>query len=359
MTFQIKPRFALFLILLATGVLLAYSLLHRTEPLPEGVIKINGRTEADHYLAATKTGGKVIKVAVQEGDSVKAGALLAQLDDAQVRSKVTQAAAAYGAVLAQYKAAQTGFKVLQQQVPLKIDSAKATLTHAQAQLKAAQATESQMFKDYQRLKTLLKKGHVNRERTEQANLAYQTAKANRITAETAVEQAQKALNEAKLGWEQLKAKQDEVDAAKAQTLQAQAALMETMTLLDDMKIRAPVDGVITQQLAYEGEVLAPGAALFDQVNLDKIYLKGYVAEKYLGRIHLNQKALIHFDGLKTPYPATLKYISAQTEFTPKEVQTQDERVKLVYAVKLYLDKNPQHRITPGLPADATLKLLKD
>ncbi len=349
-------KFTLLLLpLILIGLILFYYFNH-AHPTSKNSLTLNGRMEGNHYLSATKTGGKVIQVFVQEGDSIKAGQRLAQLDDTQLKAKVTQAAAAYGAALAQYKAAQTDLAVLKQQVPLKIDSSQAALKHAQAQLKAAQATEKQMKKDAQRLQTLLKKGHIDKEKAEQATLAYRTARANRITAETAVEQAQKALNEAQLGWQQLKAKQEQVNAIKAQTLQAQAALMEAMSLLDDMQIRAPVDGTITQQLVHEGEVLAPGAALFDEVNLDRLYLKGYVAEKEIGKVYLNQKAQIQFDSLDTPYPATVRYISAQAEFTPKEVQTQDERVKLVYAVKLYLDQNPQHRITPGLPADATLAI---
>ena len=345
----------LLLPLMLIGLIIFYYF-NSVHPTSKNSLTLNGRMEGDHYLCATKTGGKVIQVFVQEGDSVKTGQLLAQLDDSQIKAKVTQAAAAYGAALAQYKAAQTELAVLKQQIPLKIDSAQAALKHAQAQFKAAQATEKQMEKDAQRLQTLLKKGHVNKEKAEQATLAYRTARANRITAETAVEQAQKALNEAQLGWQQINAKQDQINAVKAQTLQAQAALMGALSQLEDMKIRAPVDGTMPQQLVHAGEVLAPGAALFDEVNLDHLYLKGYIPEKYLGKVHLNQTANIHFDSLKTPYLATLRYISAQAEFTPKEVQTQNERVKLVYAVKLYLKQNPQHRITPGLPADATLIL---
>jgi HlyD family secretion protein len=351
-----KTRLSIAIIVTAAAAMTAAFLLTRPAPLPDDVIKVNGRTEADHYLSATKVGGKVIKINRQEGDAVKEGDVLAQLDDAQIRAKVTQAAAAYGAVLAQYKAAQTGLEVLQKQVPLKIATAKASVTHAQAQLKAAQANEEQALKDLNRMQALLEKGSVNQHRVEQARLAYKTAKANRITAETAVNQAQKLLDETELGWDQIKAKTDEVNAVKAQTLQAQAALMEAMSVLNDMRITAPIDGVITTQLAHEGEVLAPGSGLFDQINLDKIYLKGYVAEKNIGKIHLGQKAEIHFDSLERPYPATIRFISSQTEFTPKEVQTQDERVKLVYAVKFYLDDNPQHRITPGLPADAYVKI---
>jgi len=85
-------------------------------------------------------------------------------------------------------------------------------------------------------------------------------------------------------------------------------------------------------------------------------LKVYVPEIEIGKVRLGLPARIYTDAFPDkPFPATLRYIASQAEFTPKEVQTADERVKLVYAVKLYLDENPDHRLTPGLPADAVIR----
>jgi HlyD family secretion protein len=109
-----------------------------------------------------------------------------------------------------------------------------------------------------------------------------------------------------------------------------------------------------------GEVIAPGAPLFDIVDLDRLYLKVFIPANEIGKVRLGLPARIHTDAFPNePLAATVRHIASQAQFTPKEVQTPDERVKLVYAVKLYLDANPQHRATPGLPADAVIRWKED
>ncbi|MFH1817038.1 MAG: HlyD family efflux transporter periplasmic adaptor subunit [Pseudomonadota bacterium] len=165
----------------------------------------------------------------------------------------------------------------------------------------------------------------------------------------------------RLAWgERIQAKVDEVAAVAAQLKQGQAALAEAQSVQDDLTLRAPAAGVITQRLVDVGEVAAAGAPLLDIVNLDRLYLKVYVPENEIGKVRLGLPARIYTDAFPNePLSATVRYIAARAEFTPKEVQTPDERVKLVYAVKLYLDANTQHRATPGLPADAVIRWKED
>ncbi|RUM93206.1 MAG: secretion protein HlyD [Thiomicrospira sp.] len=345
----------IFLVVIAVAI--SIYLKEMPAALPDDVVKVNGRTEADHYLASTKVSGKILKVLVREGDVVKKDQVLAVLDDAQVRAKVTQAAAAYGAAQARLKAAKTGLKVLKKQVPLQIATAESSVRHSEAVLNSAIENAKQAKIDEQRYARLYEKGTIQKHQHESAALAMKVADDNVLIAKAAINKAQKSLNEAKLGWQQIEAKQDDVNAIKAQNLQAQAALMEAMSVFDDMKIKAPTEGVITTKLINEGEVIASGAGLFDIVNLHQVYLKGYIAENKVGLVHLGQKATIKIDSMpEQDFPATIRYIASETEFTPKEVQTQDERVKLVYAIKLYLDDNPKKRITPGLPADAYIQV---
>jgi len=109
-----------------------------------------------------------------------------------------------------------------------------------------------------------------------------------------------------------------------------------------------------------GEVVGAGAPLLDIVDMDRLYLKVYVPEKVIGKVRLGLSARVYIDAYPDQYfPATVRYISSRAEFTPKEVQTPDERVKLIYAVKLYLDENPEYRLTPGLPADAIIRWQED
>jgi HlyD family secretion protein len=142
----------------------------------------------------------------------------------------------------------------------------------------------------------------------------------------------------------------------ARRKQAEAVLSESQSVLDDFKIAAPSSGMITTRLADAGEVVAAGSPLFDIVDLDRLYLKVYVPEIFIGKLRLGLPARIYIDAFADRYfDATVKYIASNAQFTPKEVQTPDERVKLVYAVKLYLKNNPDHRLSPGLPADAIIQ----
>ena len=147
---------------------------------------------------------------------------------------------------------------------------------------------------------------------------------------------------------------------EARVAQAEAALAEASSVQDDLTIRAPASGIITTRIIDVGEVVAGGAPLFDIVDLDRLYLKVYVPGKEIGKVRLGLPARVYTDAFPDePVHATVRYIASRAEFTPKEVQTPDERVKLVYAVKLYLDANPDHRLTPGLPADAVIRWKED
>ncbi|MGR8997987.1 MAG: HlyD family secretion protein [Gammaproteobacteria bacterium] len=342
---------AVFLILLT-----AWWLLWREPPFPEGLVQANGRIEGDHYTVSSKWPGRVIELLTREGDLVKKGQVMVKLDDAQILAKVNQAKSAVNVIKAQLKAAQTSLSVFKKNVPLKIDTAKAEINHADAELVSSLATEKQMLKDAERFRELLKTDTVERRRSEQADLSWKVARAQRSSAQAARTQSQKMLAEAELGREQIKAKEDEVNALAAQVAEAEAVLEEEQSKLNDLIIQAPATGMITTRIVDNGEMVAAGSPLFDIVDLDKLYLKVYVPEKEIGKVRLGLPAQIYTDAFpEKPFSATLRYISSGAEFTPKEVQTPDERVKLVYAVKLYLDANPEHKLTPGLPADAVIR----
>ncbi len=347
-------------IALATGLLLivlaTWWFWWREPPFPEGLVQANGRFEGDHYTVSGKWPGRVVKVLAREGDLIEKGQVMLKLDDAQLLAKVNQAKAALDVKKAGFKAAQTALSVFKQNVPLKIATAKAGLQHTDAELQASRATEQQMLKDAERFRELLQRETVERRRSEQADLSWKVARAQHSTAQAARTQAEKLLAEAELGNEQINAKADEVAALAAQVTQAEAALAEAQSVMNDLVIQAPATGMITTRMVDNGEIVAAGSPLFDIVDLDKLYLKVYVPEKEIGKVRLGLPAQIFTDAYPDiPFAATLRYIASQAEFTPKEVQTPDERVKLVYAVKLYLNENVEHKLTPGLPADAVIR----
>jgi HlyD family secretion protein len=279
-------------LLAVMGLAAGWSLL-RQPPLPAGLIQANGRIEGDHYAVAGKVPGKVVELLAREGDAIAQGQVLLRLDDRQIRARVEQA--------------------------------KQGLAAITPQLATAQRAEEQARRDAARLRNLLAQGTSTRRETEHTQLAWAVA-------------------------------QGQLTTARAQQAQAEAALAEAQSVQDDLTIRAPAGGILTTRMVDVGEVIAPGAPLFDIVDLDRLYLKVYVPEKDIGKVRLGLPARIYTDAFPDePLAATVRYIASQAQFTPKEVQTPDERVKLVYAVKLYLDANPQHRATPGLPADAVIR----
>jgi HlyD family secretion protein len=332
----------------------------RQTPLPDGLIQANGRIEGDHFAVAGKVPGKVAELLVREGDPVDKSKIMLQLDDAQVRAKVEQARHAVTALEAQLKAVQTGLSVARKDLPLAIHNAEAGLSNARAQLASARSNADQAARDAARFKKLAESGTVDRQRLEQMELASQVAHNQVQSAQEAASVTEKQLEQARLGHERLRARGDEVNAVAAQLDQARAALHEAQSLLDDLTIRAPAAGIITQRLVNVGEIVAAGAQLFDIVDLNRLYLKVYVPGKEIGKVRLGLPAHIFTDSFPNePLAAIVRYIASQAQFTPKEVQTPDERVKLVYEVRLYLNANPQHRATPGLPADAVIRWKED
>jgi len=332
----------------------------REPPFPKGLIQANGRIEGDHYTVAGKWPGRIAELLAREGDSVEQGRILLKLDDNQTIAKVNQAKAAVNAVMAQREAARSSLAVFKKNIPLKIAVAKAGLLHATAVLASYRNTEKQTRKDAERFQELLKRQTVEKHRSEQADLSWDVARAEHAAAQAAVTQAEKTLAQAELGWDEINAREDELAALSAQLTQAEASLAEAQSVSDDLVIRAPADGMITTRIVDSGEMVAAGSPLFDIVNLDRLYLKVYVPGNEIGKLRLGSPALVYSDAFPDrPFAATVRYIASQAEFTPKEVQTADERVKLVYAVKLYLDANPEHRLTPGLPADAVIRWQED
>ncbi len=379
---------ALVAIALAATGYFAYDQWWRIEPLPTGLIQANGRIEGDHVTVSSKFAGRIVELVAREGDDVKPGQTLVQLDDKQISSRVDQASQAVlasearinaasakvASLDAQIKAAKSALDVFRKEVPLNISSAEANLAHASALADSAESTEGHARDDFERYQKLFDNNAVAEHEYEEMRLAWTTAQNELTIAKAAVTSATQLLAEAKLGEDRIQSKQDDIEALVARRAeaaasevecialksQAEAALTEQQSILEDLTIIAPSTGMITTRVADKGEVVAAGAPLFSLVNLDQLFLKVYIPEPDIGKVRVGLKARIFTDSFPDrPFDATVRYISSRAEFTPKEVQTPDERVKLVYAVKLYLDENPDHLLTPGMPADAVIRWKED
>ncbi len=352
--------------------------------LPEGLIQANGRTEGDHVAIASKYAGRVSKVIAREGDDFDIDATLIQIDDKQLRAQLNQAThgvavaeaillgakANADALAAEVRAAKTSLALLAKQVPLAIQTAEAELNQALAASATADSNEGHKRTDYQRAQELSSSQAVSEEEVDKRKLAWTMAQNELASATAARITAEKRLAVAKLGSDRIKEKEDAVAALEAlhakslahieecgaRLAEAEAGVAEAQSTLDDLTILAPTAGTIVSRFVDQGEVVNAGTPLLDLVNLDRLYLQVYVPEPLIGRIRLGLPAKVYTDAYPNqPFDATVRYIASEAEFTPKEVQTKDERVKLVFAVRLYFNENPDHRITPGLPADAIIR----
>jgi HlyD family secretion protein len=359
-----RPRRSL-LVLLAAVLLLAGGLYGfvrwgRQPPLPAGLIQANGRLEGDEITVAAKFAGRVHEICAREGDAVVPGQVLARMDDAQAQARVAQASHAEAAALAQWRAARSALATLERNVPLSIDTAAAGLARARAALSKAQAGEQQSGRDAKRFRELASRGSLGTQKSEAADLAWALAVDDVEAARAAAVQAGHEVAQANLGWQRIEGQRQAVAAAGAQLEGARAVVAEFGSVLADLTIVAPAAGVITMRLSDAGEVVPAGAPLFTVVDLNRLYLKVYVPEPQIGKVRLGLPARVFTDAFPDrPFAATVRYIAARAEFTPKEVQSADERVKLVFPVKLYLDENPDRRLTPGMPADAIIQCDKE
>ena len=323
---------------------------------PDGLIQANGRIEGDLISVATKFTGRAEKLFVREGDTVTVGQVMVQLDDVQIRAQVEQALHAWNAFEAQLQATHINLAVLNLEVPLSIESADAKVREFQAKFEKAVAVEMEAKSELNRDRSLYENRNISLQQLEESQRKWDVARHEISAARSALTQAKKEVAQAELGWKRIRARESEVAKLERQRDQAEAALEEVESVLADLTIRAPSTGTITTRIVDIGEVVSRGAPLYEMVDLDRLYLKVYVPEVQIGKIRLGLPARIYTDAFpEKPFSAVVRYIASRAEFTPKEVQTPDERVKLTYAVKLYLEANPDHRLSPGMPADAVIR----
>jgi HlyD family secretion protein len=328
--------------------------------LSEGLIQANGRIEGDHVTVASKFPGRIRELLVREGATVTRGQVLIRLDDSQTSSRADQARHAAEAHEAQVEAAHMTLAVLNLDVPLAIERADAQVAKAKDTVEKALSVEREARSDAQRFRDLAAKDQASIQQRDQAVMRWEVAQKDIASARSALIQATKELAQADLGWKRIRAKESDVNALERQRDQAYAALDEAKSVLKDLTITAPTNGTVTTRMVDVGEVVTAGAPLLELVDLDRLYLKVYVPEVQIGKLRLDLAARIYTDAFPDqPFDATVRYIASKAEFTPKEVQTPDERVKLIYAAKLYLAANPDHRLTPGLPADAIIRWQED
>jgi HlyD family secretion protein len=295
------------------------------------VIRTSGVVEAVEVRVGSKIAGPLAEVLVEEGDTVAAGQVVARVDIVDYSLRLAGAEAAVKQARSLYQDSQKGLR------PEEI-----------AQIESAVAAKQALYErakiEYDRTRALAETGVAP---IHQAELARKAMEAARMD----MEASQDMVRIAKLG-----SRADRVRAAAHALEQAEAAVAEIRQKLADGEITAPSAGRVSIKNMETGEIVGAGGTIITLVDLDRPWVRVYVPESKLGRIRLGMAATILSDSFKgKEYVGTIRYISSEAEFTPKNVQTEEERVKLVYAIKIYVD-NPNQELKPGMPVDAVIRL---
>lgn len=274
------------------------------------LIKGNGRIEAREVAVSAKFGGKIVQLDTNEGDEVKKDQLLAVIDSRSLEAEIEAQKAKENEILKQISA---------------ID----------AEINATKSDIKFYEKELERTKTLMKK-----------NFASQLELDKNIN----------ALDKVKAKLNSLYANKKSLQASQKSLL---AAIKAQEINLADMKIYSPIDGVILYKLVENGEMIANGGRMFIMYNPNDLYMTIYMPAEKAGQIKLGDKATIKLDAYPDKsFPATVTFVAENAEFTPKEVETQKERQKLVFRVKLSLDNNLNREAKPGMPGDGYIEIKK-
>jgi HlyD family secretion protein len=291
----------------------------------DGRIVAAGHIEAIDVRVATKVRGRLLQRPVDEGDAVKAGQVVAQVDTVDVELALRE-------VVAQRDQADAALR-------LKVaGSRREDVAELAARVDGVVADLVGADKELARQETLVAEGVTTAKSRDDAL-------ARRDALRAQLESARQALARTKAG-----SRDQEIEAARATRDAMDARIAQLRQQIADATILSPTDGLVTEKIAEPGELLAAGAPILVITDLARPWLTVYVSEPDLGSIKLGSAADVVTDGGENRR-GKVTFIASTAEFTPKNVQTRDERVKLVYRVKIGLD-NADGLFKPGMPAEA-------
>lgn len=316
-------------LLAGAGVLAFVLFKDRQDP---GTLEASGTVEATEAQLAFQVSGRIEAVTVQEGDRVEAGQDVGRLDQAEMRARREQAVAQVASARAQLRELETGFRTEE-------------VAQARAGAEAAAQRLADAERDLDRTRRLHEGGAVSREAHDKAVLAADVARSLH-------EQANEQLRLLERG-----PRVEKIEAQRAQLAQSEAAVRALDATLANMTLRSPFAGVVSIRHREPGETVAPGAPVVTVTNRDDRWVRIYIPEDRMGGLATGLSAVVRADTYpdKT-YSGEVVYIASEAEFTPKNVQTTEERVKLVYAVKVRITGDAGYELKPGLAADVTLRV---
>jgi HlyD family secretion protein len=290
-------------------------------------IVASGHVEATRVRVSTKVGGRLQSLAVAEGDAVAAGQEIGRIDPTDLQLALQQARAERDRAAADLRLRLAGAR-------------REDVAELEAKARGIAVEVASAERDLERMQALLDKGSGTPK-------ARDDATARRDVAAQGLAAARQALARSRAG-----SRVEEKDAARAGVAAAEARIAQLEQQLKDAENASPLAGVVTEKVAEAGELLQPGAPLVEVTSLADAWLTVYLPEADLARIRFGQAAEVETDGGQKR-SGKVSFVASQAEFTPKNVQTKDERVKLVFKVKIALD-NADGLFKPGMPAEARI-----
>jgi HlyD family secretion protein len=364
---------------------------HSADP---SLIHLSGNIELTQANLSFKYSGRLVELLVDEGAVVTKGQLLARLDlneyQMQVRREHASVASSRSSLLQlrtsiDYQKANIESDVALRRANLQQAEARLTellngsrkeeIEQARSSLAEAQAMQKQASADWERAETLFKNDDISAQQHDQFRRAFDSANATarrlseslqlsiigprkeQIDQQRAVvEQTRASVKLAEANRIDLKRRTEEIGMRQAdiQRAQAQAGVLDSQ--LSDRTLFAPFDGVVLTKGTEIGEVLAAGASVVTVGDVEHPWVRAYLSEKDLGRVKLGTTATVTTDSFKgKQYPGKITFISAEAEFTPKQIQTEEERTKLVYRIKIEV-ANPNRELKSNMPADVEIRV---
>ena len=357
-------------------------------------IFLSGNIELTTMKLAFTVPGRLIELNVEEGNAVKKGMIIARLEQQQLLRQREQALATLISARSRLAELEAFLRYQTENVEAQIDQrsaelmlARATLeellsgsrvqeiAESRAVLERVQAEYEKAKRDWERAETLYEKEDISTSQYDQYQATFEAAGASVRQAEQRLAlliegprqeniqaaRAQVARAEAGLRLAEslrldIKRNQQGLETARAEIQGASAQVGFIDAQLEEMVAVSPIDGVVLVKAAEVGEVLGAGTPVVEIGDMDHPWLRGYIGEEDLGRVKLNAQVKVTTDSFPGKvYPGRVSFISSEAEFTPKQIQTSSERVKLVYRIKIEVS-NPEHELKLNMPSDAEILL---
>jgi HlyD family secretion protein len=299
---------------------------------PPNTLFASGTVEGTEALVGFRHAGQIAEMHVREGDLVVAGQVLAVLDTAALQARRLQAMAQ----------AQSASALLRE---MRGGSRPQELAQASSAVETARVKLADAHRDLERTRKLFEGGVVSRETHDKAVMAVDVLE----------QQYRQARAQSSLVTEG--PRREQIEAQAAQLAQAEAMIAEIDALIADAVVRAPFAGVVTVRHRDPGEVVAPGAAAVSLLDRSERWVRIYIPENRLAAVHLGSRAVITTDSFRDrTYGGEVSVIASEAEFTPRSVQTAEERVKLVYSARVRINDDAGYDLKPGMPADVSVAL---